>query len=131
MYYIDPFEEIDSTVPLFADEAVCRKIKRGSQFLVGIGNYFYNVFNLGFRLGIFYDFTHKRKDKITVQCKNAKNFKPERLEKNFDARSHRFGWNLTYKSEALLELNIGSQHILSGKNIMQLHEIFASIIATF
>jgi hypothetical protein len=130
-YYVDPFSAYDSSVLEFADLAVSSRIRYGSQFLISIGNYFYDVMNLGFRLGIFYDFMHKGSDNITTLCDAPYLFNSSLLEQNTNERFHRLGWNLTYKFDNLVELNVGSQHILAGCNISRLHEFYMSLIAVF
>ncbi len=133
-FFVDPFKESDTTIPFFADRAVSTRTKLGSHVLIGIANYFYNALNLGFRLGIFYDFSHKSKDKLTVndECKTGADiFNTAVLEERTDTKSHRIGWQLAYKFKNMVELNIGSQHVFSGKNVPLVHEIFASLVAVF
>jgi|GEM_PF-1596025 len=130
-YYVDPFEEFDTQVPFFADRAILTRTKIGSRLLVSGGNYFYNVLNLGLRLGIFYDFGLKGKDSVRVTCNTEDTFNTGLLESFTNQRFQRIGWNLTYKTNHLIEFNIGSQHIIAGRNIARVHNIFASIIAVF
>lgn len=130
-YYVDPFDEFDSTVPAFADQAIETRTKPGSRFLVGVGNYFHNVFDLGFRLGLFYDYMHKRLDDVTICCEDQSDFDVCSLTNCTDQRSHRVGWNLTYKFKNHSEVNIGSEHIIHGRNVPKVHEAFASVVITF
>jgi len=128
-YYVDPFELCDSTVPFFANECTPTEVKIGSRFIVGGGNYFYNVFNLGFRLGAFYDYSRKSADTLTPKkdcaciCLDCCTKSPESF--------HRIGWNMTYKFQNYLELNIGSQHIIAGRNVPRLHDAFISMVVVF
>lgn len=135
-FNVDPFNEYDTSVLWFADNAVGTRVKMGTRFIVGFGNYFYNFLTLGFRLGIFYDFLYKTEDHLCVknQCARAigsTKFNTKLLEELSQEKAHRIGWNLTYKFENFVELNIGSQHIFDGKNVPQLHEAFISLIAVF
>jgi hypothetical protein len=135
-YTVSPFDEYDTSVLWFADHAVDTRIKMGTQIMIGFGNYFYNFLTLGFRLGIFYDFLYKQKDTLTVKNKCSEllglcKFNTKLLEDLTKEKAHRIGWNLTYKFENFVELNIGSQHIFAGTNMPQLNEYFISLIAVF
>jgi len=122
--------ELNSTIPAFADSKVPASIKPGSRFQVGIGNYFFNVFDLGFRLGLFYYFDMKFKDSVKVDpCYG--NFDTCTLEKYSEERRHSIGANLTYKFRNMLELNVGTQDVIGGRNTKRVNEFFASIIAVF
>ncbi len=41
------------------------------------------------------------------------------------------GWDLSYKFNNMVELNIGSEHAIAGKNVPKHHEVFASVVAVF
>jgi len=98
--------------------------------MVGVGNYFYNVFNLGFRLGVLYQYMHKQKDSVSV--KNTENeFDTNLLEARTDRRAHTIGWDLSYKFKNMIELNFGSEHAIAGKNVPRHHKVFASVVAVF
>jgi len=129
-YCVEPFSESDTTVLHFADQAVSTRARLGSRVLIGIGNYFYNVFNLGFRLGILYQYIHKSKDSVSVK-KTEDMFDTNLLEARTDRRSHTIGWYLSYKFNNMVELNIGSEHAIAGKNVPKHHELFASVVAVF
>lgn len=129
-HFVSAFSELDSKFAAFANPVPGACVKRGSRFLVGVGNYMYNVFNLGFRLGLFYDFALKNRDKITVSCPPG-TFDTCQATKFTETRSHSIGANLTYKFRNMLELNIGTQHVIAGRNIPRTHEFFASVIAIF
>ncbi|MCX5921808.1 MAG: hypothetical protein NTX86_00550 [Candidatus Dependentiae bacterium] len=130
-YWVESFsEEVDSIIPEFADTAVPACIKPGARFLFGIGNYFYDIFAYGFRLGLFYDYSFKRKDCVTVDpCYGT--FDICAVTANTSEKSHSLGANLTYKFRNMLELNVGTQNVIGGRNVPRLHEFFASIIAVF
>lgn len=141
-YYVDPFNEIATAIPAFADNTVQARIKQGPRAFIGVGNYFYNVFSMPFRLGVFYDFSLKGKDSVTTTCCPTREafvgnatapavFNTQLLEDCSETRMHRIGWNLTYKFENLLELNIGSEHVIGGQNVARYHEVFTSLIVTF
>lgn len=130
-FYVDTFRECDSTVAEFADLAIPTRTRYGSRFMVSVGNYFYNVMNLGLRLGIFYDYMMKGKDSVCTVCNPSSLFNTCLLEERTKERFHRVSWNLTYKFQNLVELNIGSQHIIAGRNVPRLQELYVSFIAVF
>jgi hypothetical protein len=127
---VTTFSEYDSTIPAFADAAVRTRIKRPPRILAGVGNYFYNLFKKDFRLGIFYDYTHKGKDCFKVCDCNA-TFDTASLAKLTLTDSHRISWRLTYRFPNYIEMNCGTQHIVGGKNVIQLNQIYVSLIAVF
>jgi hypothetical protein len=129
-YHAFPFSEFDSLIPEFASPVLGACVKRGSRFLVGVGNYFYNVFDLGFRLGVFYDYAFKKRDCITVSCP-AGTFDTAAATARTETNSHTLGINLTYKFRNMLELNIGTSQTIAGRNVPRNHEFFASVIAIF
>jgi len=130
VYFLDPFEEFDSCVKHFADQVVCSETKLGNILEFSLGNYFYNVFRESFRLSFFYDFVYKGKDKVCVKCDKG-TFNTELLECDTRMRTHQISWNLAYVSKKGIEVNVGSKHILGGKNYPKRHSIFASIVAAF
>lgn len=130
-YYVDTFEQYDSCIAEFADLAVPTRTCYGSRFMASVGNYFYNVMDLGLRLGVFYDYMMKAKDSVCPACNTASLFNTKLLEERTKERFHRFSWNLTYKFQNLVELNIGSQHIFAGRNVPSLQELYISFIAVF
>ena len=129
-YYVSGFDETTSAVPMFGDTAVAAKIKLGNRWLVGVGNYFFNVFNLGFRLGIFYDYMRKSSDTVCVD-KCSGTFNTAALTARTEERSHSVGFNLTYKFKNMLELNMGCECVIGGRNIPRTNDFFASLIAVF
>lgn len=124
-YRADAFEEVDSTVAMFADKIAEGTFRRGHRIFVGLGNYFYNVFKTNFRLGAFYNYSHKGEDKLCCEesCDTS----------CFEGKSiaHRVSWSLAYKFENFVEVGFGSQHIVAGKNVPEQHEIFLSLSAAF
>lgn len=131
-YYVDAFTALDSSVPAFANSVVNANVKLGSKVLVGIGNYFFDAFSLlGFRLGLFYDYMKKKQDSICIGCPADATFDVAALIAATEQQAHTVGFNLTYKFRNMLELNIGSQHVIAGRNVAREHDIFASIIAIF
>lgn len=126
---VTTFSEYDSTIPAFADAAVRTRIKHPPRVLAGIGNYFYNFLKKNFVLGIFYDYTHKAKDCFKV-CSDA-TFDTKSLAKLTEINSHRISWRLSYRFPNYIELNGGTQHIVGGKNVIQLNQLYVSLIAVF
>lgn len=88
------------------------------------------MFNLGFRLGVLYQYMHKQKDSVTVK-NTASLFDTNLLEVRTDRRVHMIGWDLSYKFKNMVELNFGSEHTVAGRNVVQHHEVFASVVAVF
>lgn len=129
-YYVSAFDETTSSVPMFGDTAVPASIKLGNKVLVGIGNYFFNVFNLGFRLGLFYDYIRKASDSVCInKCQGT--FDTAALTANTNEKSHSLGFNLTYKFKNMLELNFGGEFVIGGKNVPRTNDFFVSMIAVF
>jgi hypothetical protein len=129
-YYVSAFDASSSSIPMFGDAAVPAIIKSGNKFLLGIGNYFFNVFNLGFRLGVFYDYIRKGSDSVCIdKCQGA--FDTSGLTANTSQRSHSIGFNLTYKFKNMLELNFGTENVIGGRNVPRTNDFFVSMIAVF
>jgi len=129
-HVIDNYSFFDSSVKGFADHLAETRTRYGSRVICSVGNYFYNAFNLGFRLGIFYDYMHKRSDSVRVTDTQGI-FNTSVLEQNTNETMHTFGWNLTYKFKNMIELNIGSQNVFAGTNVAQINDFYASLILVF
>lgn len=139
-YYVDPFSEFDSDVPAFASNAFPITLSRAQRILIGVGSYAYDILSTGAQLAIFYDIMHKGADKFVLDktaCKGQSlNVKALDLDiagasELTSERSHSLSWTLSYQFKNLIELNIGSQHVIAGKNVMRTHEFFASLVAVF
>lgn len=129
-YYVSAFDEVACAVPLFADTAVPANITLGNRLLVGVGNYFLDLFNLGFRLGVFYDYMRKSSDTACIdKCHGI--FNTAALTANTSERSHSIGVNLTYKFKNMLELNCGGEFVIGGRNVPRTNDFFVSMIAVF
>lgn len=129
-YYVSAFDETTSAIPLFGDTVVPANIKLGNRWLIGIGNYFFDVFNVGFRLGVFYDYMRKNSNTVCVdKCHGV--FDTAALTANTNERSHSIGVNLTYKFKNMLELNCGGEFVIGGQNIPRTNDFFVSMIAVF
>ncbi len=134
-YFVAAFNEPDSTVPMFADQKIPTCVKYGTKIIFGAGNYAYNVFNLGFRLGLFYEFMHKSEDCVTVKC-DPSGLTPGEFDTNAlicrtSRRAHTFSWSLTYEFENMVELSFGSLHVFAGKNVPRHRDIFGSLTFVF
>lgn len=132
-YWVSPFVATDSSIPWFADSAVCTRIRWGSRVLFGLGNYVYDLFCPQSRIGIFYDFAYKACDSYKVipafgctQVYNVGSIIGLTKEK-----MHRLGWNWTYTFQKCGELMVGSQHIIAGQNIAASNEIFVTWTMVF
>lgn len=125
-YLTDAFSEVDTTVALFADSVTDARVKVGRRVFVGVGNYFYDMFNTNFRLGVFYNYSSKKADNI---CVSDKSFVTTSLQ--FPTSAHRMSWKLSYKFKNLMELGFGSQHVLAGRSVPELHDVFVSFVASF
>ncbi len=125
-YKTDAFSEMDTTVAMFADKTVNASVKVGRRAFVGIGNYFYDVFASNFRLGLFYNYSSKKADTVTVQDPS---FVTTSLQ--YPTRAHRLSWKLSYKFKNLMELGFGSQHLLAGRSVPEQHDFFLSVVAAF
>jgi hypothetical protein len=129
-HIIDDFSFFDSCVKGFSDHLTETRTRYGPRVICSVGNYFYNAFNLGFRLGIFYDYMHKGSDSVRVKCADGI-YNTCVLEQNTNENMHTFGWNLTYKFTNMIELNIGSQNVFAGTNVAQINDFYASLILVF
>ena len=121
---IHVFNERDSSILHFADCVVRTTVSKGTEYLARIGNYMYDIMQYGFYLGMFYDIYVKRTDCLSV--KNNKNFDTKFLKKFSEKTVHKFSWSLAYVHTNKIEIYIGSQHVVAGKNVIQHHKIFAS-----
>jgi hypothetical protein len=125
-YRTAEFSEMDTTVAIFADKTVDATVQGGRRLFVGLGNYFYNLFNSNFRLSLFYNYSSKKADTITV--KNS-SFDVSSLQ--IPSSAHRLSWKLSYKFKNMMELGFGSQHIVAGRNVPQQNDLFVSFVASF
>jgi len=139
-YYVDPFDEFDTTVPAFANTAFPVKLNRAHRILFGFGNYAYDIFSAGLQLALFYDIVHKDGDKFALDKSSCNKLiaKVSANDLDFDSvakltseKSHALSWALSYQFKNLIELNIGSQHVIAGKNVPRTHEVYISFIAAF
>lgn len=135
-FYVDPFSEFDTSVPLFASKTPCVSKKIGTKVLFGLGNYAYNIFNVDLRWGFFYDFYHKSQDSFTVDNKGNCECDPgtidcATMEKCSDETSHIFSTNLTYKFSNFFELGAGGSFTVLGKNVPRSRSFYFSFVAVF
>lgn len=140
-YYVDSFSEYDTTVPQFANNALPVTLSRANRVTVGFGNYFYDLFGTGLQLAIFYDIIHKSGDSFcldkSAQCNPITSMLTNsdlNLEKMYELsseRTHLLSWTLSYQFENLVNINMGSQNVIAGKNVARAQEFFASLIVVF
>jgi len=139
-YYVDPFSEFDTSVPAFAMTEFPIILSRAQRLLFGFGNYAYDVLSTGIQLAVFYDIMHKGGDCMKLDKSSCKqqslNVSDSELDiagttKLTSERSHSLSWTLSYQFKNMVELNIGSQHVIAGKNVPRTHELFVSFIAVF
>lgn len=128
-FVVDPFDTDDSIVSLFGDASVRVKTRYGTKVLLGLGNYFYEAFYRKLRLGIFYEYMHKRSD--VISCDNG-SVDTAAFSSNTNAFAHTLSWTLVYKNnDGMLEVGIGSQHIVAGANMPREHEGFLTVTVLF
>ena len=133
-FYVDPFSELDSGVPLFAAKKPRVTKKIGTKILFGIGNYAYNLFNVDLRWGLFYDFYHKSTDSFGVKADcncDPKTIDICTMEKCSDETSHSLGTNLTYKFSNMFEFAAGGTFTFLGKNVPKQRNVYFSFVAVF
>jgi len=133
-YYVDQFNEVDSTVPAFASNVFPVKVSTGGRVLFGFGNYSYDFFGTGFDVAIFYDIIHKKKDKIRLHEETSLsdvNVDFESVESRSYEKMQAVSWKIGYQFSNFMELNVGSQHVLFGTNVARTNEIYLSFIALF
>jgi hypothetical protein len=155
-YYVDPFSEYDSSVALISKKA-CLKQEFGHRVIVGVGNYSYNFFNEDFRLGIFYDYMHKFRDKFgpgncdfcknidmcptsTTQmstnpcadlCLTSSQIDTCTLEQCSDQEAHIISANLTYKFNNFFELGFGGEFVIRGRNVASTKTGYIDLVIVF
>jgi len=137
-FYVDPFQEFDSTVPLFGGKTPTMKKKIGPKVLFGLGNYIYELFHVDLRLGLFYDFFAKGTDSYCKNCSShdcdcstAVTIDTTTLEAKTDQRAHTLSANLVYKFHNYFELGGGGQFTVRGKNVSKNRGFYVSFVAVF
>ncbi len=142
-FYVDPFEEFDSCVPLLSDNKICMNQKVGSRVLIGVGNYAFDLLHESFRWGIFYDFMHKSKDSFEFGlncceessleecCFSCDEIDMCTLEKCTDQNSHTLSTNLTYKFRNFFEIGLGGQFVVLGKNVPRRRTLTFNVLFVF
>jgi len=129
-FWVMPYEQLDTTVPWFADEAVPTRITWGTKWIVGMGNFFYDDRIPHFRFGMFYDYIGKKEDTYEPRC-CTKKFAPQVLTYYTREDKHRISWDFAYLHEDWIEVSIGSKHVVAGRNVAQTHELYAALFITF
>ncbi len=130
-YYVDQYAELDTIYPAFADAATSLRTMSGPKALISVGNYFHNVFNLGFRLGILYTYMHRWQNKVLSQPENVSSAATNLFVQGTSANSQTLDWLLAYQFDNMVELNIGYRSVFAGKNVPRTRELYGSIILTF
>lgn len=143
-FYVDPFSEFDSCIPLLSERA-CMKKKTGNKILIGVGNYAYNLFHENFRWGLYYDFFRKSKDSFEPgDCDCCCESNPPvdlcltctqadicTLEKCSGQKAHIISTNLTYKFPNLFELSVGGEFTVLGKNVPRNRSFYFNVLIIF
>ncbi len=111
-----PFNEPDSTVRNFADQAISVKIHRGPEFLCRVGNTFDAMFlDHGF-FDIYYDLYVKGKDYVARRRKDDV-FQAAILSHNTYVVSHVLGASYSYQCSAQVRLRAGMSYVVAGRNM--------------
>jgi len=114
--------------------------RRANRVLFGFGNYSYDIFSSGLQLAMFYDIMHKNGDALELDSSgcnqpcmdvDVNDLDFESVARLTDERSHTISWTLSYQFRNFIELNIGSQHVIEGKNVGRNHEVYVSCIVVF
>lgn len=130
-FHVDMYQELDTTVPFFADGASSVRTRGGTKVLFSVGNYFYNPFDIGLRFGIMYSFMHKQADTLLSKCANVSAQAAQLFTKNSAAHAHSFDWQVAYQFKNLIELNFGFRHVFAGRNVPKTRELYGSFVLTF
>ncbi len=130
-YFVAPYQEIDSSIPYFADEAVLTDVNWGTEWSMAVGNYFFDFGVPSLRFGLFYQYRGKLLDKYRPRDREASKFVPEILEKLSKRYEYRLSWELSYSHRGWLELTLSTAHTLGGKNIAQNHDIMLLLMMAF
>ncbi len=136
-FYVDAFQEFDSTVPFFAGKTPFMNQKVGPKFMFGVGNYAYNLFHFDIRWGLFYDYYFKARDSFcraasieNTDCSGV-TIDSCSLERVTDQRAHIISTSITYKRDNTFELGVGGQFTVAGKNVSQGRNFYISLVAMF
>ncbi|MCX5921809.1 MAG: hypothetical protein NTX86_00555 [Candidatus Dependentiae bacterium] len=143
-YFVMPFSEVDTLVSEFADTFVQTRNRRGSSVIVGVGNYFQQVLDCKLRLAVFYDFMAKGKDNVCIlETPATGDYNIDTLDLDVGTIkttlsvicktefAHRISWHAAYKLGSCGEVMVGSQHIVTGKNVTKSNQGFVTFVCTF
>lgn len=126
-YWVDEFSAYDSNLAVFGDTTADINQRQGTQVVVGVGNYAYNVAHIGSRLCLLYTYMYKGHDSFSG---NTTMFDVAALRKRTQAQAHTISWSIAWPGK-IFDLFVGSEHIIAGQNIVRDNRLFASCAATF
>lgn len=127
-YWVDSFAEYDSTVPLLSDNTARGiSVRQGVQYIVGFGNYSYNVAYTKARLELLYTYMYRQANTVSGKTEG---FNVSSLTCNTCAQSHTFSWSLAWPGK-IVDLYMGSEHVFAGQNVIRNNRLFASCTISF
>lgn len=142
-FTIKPFADLDSCVPAFADKVSSVSIDRGAGMQLRIGNNFYALFGSTLELGVFYRFALRGGDCLSVKSRNSccnsstsdtlrtGTFNTKKGPESCSSQAHIIEWRLSQRSSDYIGWSIGSSHVIAGKNIPRIHQVFAKLALFF
>ena len=129
-YYINLFEEFDSTIAMFADQAISASTRRGVRFLIGGGNSIDNILMSNLSFVFQYNYSVKWKDKISID-KELGTFDTDLFTDLTESNAHTIGFKFHYNSDKNYIIDFGTQHLIWGKNTPQFHDVFLTLAFNF
>lgn len=126
-FNVAPFDDFDVTKREFADQASKTRIQYGTQVDLVVGNLAFNVLDSAFSAGLFYEGTYKSRDSLRVICPKTA-FNTDLLTSITDEIAHAIRWNVQWSWDGNAVFELGSHHVLGGRNAFNIHEIFGSVI---
>lgn len=129
-YFVSPFAGDALTVSAFADSAVCARVTYGSAILATVGNYAYDVFGLGFRLGFFYEYMYKWRDHVKVLT-HSESYATDQIVARTQQQAHTISWDFVYEFENMVEIGFGGLSTVWGHNIPHNRTVFATLSIVF
>lgn len=131
-FLVGPFAEFGAPVPFLGNEVARVRTRLGHRGLIMVGNYFYRPACLDLNLGIFYEYMRKGKDTVKLSaCDGGLVIDDTALEYRTNQQSHTVSWHMVHGFSSGLEMTFGTRHVVAGKNVPRLHELFVTWLFHF
>lgn len=127
-YWVDSFSEYDTTIPALSDNTVSAvSVRQGTQFVLGVGNYSYNVAYTKARLELLYSYMYRQANSVGGSVAGVDTAS---LTQNSSAQSHTVSWSLSWPGK-IVDCFVGSEHVFAGQNVVRNNRLFIVCSATF